>query len=77
MKATCLYPHCSCAGKCTGGGTIPDRDPNVPLFERDKLRELADRCRLAQKVKTDPGFHLSEDDMKAIEFSLRFTATRL
>lgn len=75
MKATCLYPHCICVGSCIAGGPIPDRDPSQPLYDRAALRGIADRCRLAQKAGA--GFHLSEDDMKAVEFCLRFTATRL
>lgn len=73
----CLYPHCICAGECRNGGPVPKRDPKVPLFDRAKLRELAERHELANKLDADPGFHLSNDDMKAIAFSLRFTAERL
>lgn len=64
--------------KCSYGGAIPDRDPKRPLFDRKHLRELADRHKLAIGLDSaDPGFRLTDDDMKAIEFSLRFTASRL
>lgn len=72
----CLYPHCTCTGKCRTGAAIPKRDPKVPLFDRAKLRELAGRYDLATTVD-DFEFRQSAEDMKAIAFSLRFTAERL
>jgi hypothetical protein len=76
MKQPCLYPHCTCVRSCViAGGPVPDRDPSQPLYERATLRGIADRCHLAQG--SGAGFHLSDDDMKAIEFCLRFTAMRL
>jgi hypothetical protein len=43
--------------------------------DRGKLKELANRCGLALKLDTSsPGFRLSEDDMRAIVFSLRLAA---
>lgn len=51
-------------------------DPETP--SADQLRELAERHDLAVKLdESAPEFHLSNDDMKAIVFSLRFTAERL
>ncbi len=75
---TCLYPHCCCVGTCDFGGAVPTHDPSVPMFERSYLRELADRHDLALAMdRADPGFHLSNDDMRAIAFALRFTAMKL
>lgn len=74
----CCFPHCTCIGECLYGGAVPNRDPKKPLFDRAHLRELADRHKLAIGLDdAHPGFRLTDDDMKAIEFSLRFTAERL
>jgi hypothetical protein len=73
----CSYPHCCCALSCTSGGVVPQYDPKVPLFGRGYLTKLADRYNLALKFESDPGFRISEDDLRAIVFSLRFTAERL
>ena len=41
-----------------------------------ELLELADRHKLALTMgKVDPGFHLSNDDMRTIEWALRLAAT--
>ena len=73
----CIYPHCTCLGKCVFGGNIPRRDRRKPLFKREQLKALAERHELASALDHAPGFHLSNDDMKAIAFALRFTAMRL
>jgi hypothetical protein len=73
----CRYPHCTCISECVYGGEIPKRDPKTPLFKREHLRELADRHDLANTIDDHPGFHLKDEDMKAIAFALRFTAEKL
>ena len=73
----CRYPHCCCLESCLYGGAVPNADPAKPKFDRAHLRELADRHSLAIKLGTDHEFHISNDDMAAIAFALRFTAERL
>ena len=75
----CRFPHCCCVVGCIYGGAIPNRDPTKPLFDRSKLREVAQRVGLANKIGVDahPDFFLSADDMRMIEFALDFTAEQL
>lgn len=73
----CRYPHCTCVSACLYGGATPKRDPKKPLFDRAHLRELAERHEVANALDDHPGFHLKDEDMKAIAFALRFTAERL
>jgi hypothetical protein len=44
---------------------------------KSELLELADRHKLALTIgDADPGFHLSNDDMRTIEWALRDAANR-
>ncbi len=76
---TCRFPHCTCIGACIFGGDIPKRDPKKPLFDRAHMREVSRRVGLANTVGLDshPGFFLSSEDLKMVEFALDFTAERL
>jgi len=74
----CTFPHCTCIIECSHGGAVPKRDPSKPLFDRAHLNELAQRHEIAVTFdKSAPDFHLSNRDMEAIAFALRFTAQRL
>lgn len=43
--------------------------------DRERLLELAERYEVA--ITFDNNFYMTDDDMKAIAFALRFTAERL
>ena len=47
-------------------------------FDREAARRLAKRIGLADKLQdNDPGFHLTDDDLRMIGFALTFTADQL
>lgn len=74
----CCHPHCLCETACTYGGSVPLCDQPPARFERGAMRGLAQRVGLANRLQgSDPGFHLSDDDLWMIEFSLNFTADQL